>query len=91
MTLDNKRNWYHFKLSFRLTLVVLIWSAALIPAVTLTLKYIEVNYERVTRQQLISQANEIVDSTQKLLTESIRAVDTMASEGASSPLFPWIL
>jgi|GEM_PF-1839935 len=82
MTLSNKRNWYHYKLSFRLTLVVLIWLAALIPAVTLTLKYIEVSYERITRQQLISQANEVVDSTQQLLTESIRAVDTMASEGS---------
>lgn len=72
-------------LSFRNTLILLIWSAALIPAVYLSVRNFDISYQRLNEannKKLVSDAVIALSNTRQQLKASITALDEMAIEGS---------
>lgn len=74
-----------FTLSFRLTLTLLIWVAALLPAFFLGLRHFE-GYSKLLaqehKQEFINQSTVAINKSKVVLTEAMHALDVMAIDGS---------
>ncbi len=72
-------------LSFRTTLTLLIWGAALVPAFFLTIRHFEDSYNKqyeINKQKLISDTVVAIDASREGLKQSINMLDEMAIDGS---------